>query len=142
MEKGMIDVQLLATDLSSAACEAFVRSDAAGGVVVFVGNVRNQTQQKKVLRLHFEAYRPMAISEMQKIAYRAVADFGALKVAIHHREGTLQVGQTAVVIAVAAPHRKAAFDACAFAIDTLKETVPIWKKEYFEDGQVWVAAHP
>lgn len=138
----MIDVQLLSSELSLLACEAFVRSDAAGGVVTFVGNVRNQTQQKKVLRLHFEAYRPMAIAEMRKIAERMIQDFGALNVAIHHREGTLEVGETAVIIAVAAPHRKAAFSACAFGIDTLKETVPIWKKEYFEDGQVWVAAHP
>ena len=138
----MIDVQLLSSELSSSTCEAFVRSDAAGGVVLFVGNVRNQTQQKKVLRLHFEAYRPMAIAEMRKIAEQMVQDFGAIKVAIHHREGTLEVGETAVIIAVAAPHRKAAFAACAFGIDTLKETVPIWKKEYFEDGQVWVAAHP
>jgi len=84
----------------------------------------------------------MAIKEMQKIAARAAEKWPVEKMVIHHRVGTLAIGEIAVIIAVATPHRKAAFEACEFAIDTLKETVPIWKKEIFKDGEVWVAAHP
>ena len=84
----------------------------------------------------------MAIKEMEKIGQRASEKWPVQAIAIHHREGVLQIGEIAVVIAVACPHRKNAFAACQFAIDTLKETVPIWKKEIFEDGEVWVAAHP
>jgi molybdopterin synthase catalytic subunit len=111
-------------------------------MTVFIGTVRNQTQGKPVIRLEFEAYAPMAIGEMRKIAAQAVARWGVSKMAIHHRTGVLEIGDIAVIIAVATPHRKAAFEACEFAVDTLKETVPIWKKEFFEDGAVWVAAHP
>jgi molybdopterin synthase catalytic subunit len=79
---------------------------------------------------------------MRKIAETAISRFSVDKIAIHHRTGRLEIGEIPVVIAVGAPHRGAAFEACQYAIDTLKETVPIWKKEYFEDGEVWVAAHP
>lgn len=119
-----------------------VASDKAGGINIFVGTVRNQTKGRAVVRLEFEAYEPMAMSEMQKIAVQAQTKFAAEKVVIHHRVGNLVVGEIAVIIAVATPHRKAAFEACQFAIDTLKETVPIWKREVFEDGAVWVSAHP
>ncbi len=84
----------------------------------------------------------MALSEMRKIAQQAAQQWGVKKIALLHATGDKYPGDTVVVIAVAAPHRKAAFEACSYAIDTLKETVPIWKKEYFEDGAVWVAAHP
>lgn len=114
----------------------------AGGLAIFVGTVRNQTQNKKVLKLLFESYTPMAIKEMQKIGLTLEERWGALKVIIHHRVGELLVGDIAVIIAVSTPHRAAAFEACQYAIDTLKETVPIWKKEFFEDGEIWVAAHP
>ncbi len=114
----------------------------AGGQAIFVGTVRNQTQNKKVLKLLFESYTPMAIKEMQKISLTLEERWGALKVVIHHRVGELLVGDIAVIIAVSTPHRAAAFEACQYAIDTLKETVPIWKKEFFEDGEIWVAAHP
>ncbi len=138
----MIDILLTSTPLSETVCSDFVKSNSAGGIVHFIGTVRNQTKGKMVLKLDFEAYEPMAISEMRKIAERAIAQFGILKIAIHHRVGTLSVGEIPVLIAVAAPHRKAAFEACEFTIDTLKETVPIWKKEYFEDGEIWVSATP
>lgn len=138
----MIDILLADTPLSIAACEAFVGDSEAGGTVVFIGTVRRQTQGKAVIALDFEAYGPMAIQEMTQIAHTACRQFGVLRVAIHHRIGHLTVGDIPVVIAVAAPHRRAAFDACQYCIDTLKETVPIWKKEIFEDGAVWVAAHP
>lgn len=138
----MIDIELLETPLSVDACLRNVQNAEAGGIDIFVGTVRNQTKGKKVLRLEFEAYAPMAISEMKKIAERAQQKWPVKRIAIHHRIGALQIGEIAVIIAVATPHRKASFEACQFAIDTLKETVPIWKKEIFEDGEVWVAAHP
>jgi len=137
-----IDIQLLERPLSPEACTNFVANERAGAINVFIGTVRNQTKGRGVVRLEFEAYAPMAISEMQKIAETARQKFPVERIAIHHRTGTLQIGEIAVVIAVATPHRKASFEACQFAIDTLKETVPIWKKEIFEDGAVWVAAHP
>jgi molybdopterin synthase catalytic subunit len=120
----------------------FVEGPDCGGVVVFSGNVRNITKEKKVTKLFFECYEPMALLEMEKIAAHTIEKMGARRIAILHIVGEKQPGDVVVVIAVASPHRAAAFDACEYAIDTLKETVPIWKKEYFEDGEVWVAAHP
>lgn len=137
-----IDIQIKKTSLVEKECHDFVADPAAGGTVVFVGTVRNQTMGKPVIKLEFEAYEPMAIKEMKKIADAVKNKWNALKFSIHHRIGSLDIGEIAVIIAVSTPHRKAAFDACEYAIDTLKETVPIWKKEVFEDGEVWVAAHP
>lgn len=119
-----------------------VADDACGAIDVFIGTVRNSTQQKSVERLEFEAYASMAEKEMRKIALLAKEKWPVKNIAIHHRHGSLAIGEIAVVIAVSTPHRKASFEACQFAIDTLKESVPIWKKEVFEDGEVWVAAHP
>lgn len=119
-----------------------VKSERCGAIDIFIGTVRNQTKEKKVERLDFEAYEKMAIQEMAKIANSASEKWPIEKIAIHHRTGTLNIGEIAVIIAVSTPHRKASFEACQFAIDTLKESVPIWKKEIFEDGEVWVAAHP
>ena len=138
----MIDIQLKETALIPQESIDFVASDSAGGSTVFIGTVRNNTKGKPVVRLEFEAYAPMAISEMRKIAEAAKNKWSAEKISIHHRTGILSIGEIAVVIAVATPHRKAAFEACEYCIDTLKETVPIWKKEIFEDGEIWVAAHP
>ena len=104
--------------------------------------MRNQTGGREVVRLDFEAFGPMAVKEMRKIAETVEKRWKAERVCIHHRVGSLDIGELAVVIAVSTPHRKAAFEACQYAIDTLKETVPIWKKEIFKDGEVWVAAHP
>ena len=109
---------------------------------MFIGTVRNATKGKAVVRLEFEAYEPMALSEMQKIADAAMEKWPVHQILIHHRVGTLEVGEIPVIIAVASPHRDAAFEACKYIIDTLKQTVPIWKKEVFEDGEQWVAAHP
>jgi len=109
---------------------------------VFIGTVRNATKGKSVIRLEFEAYEPMALTEMEKIVSHAAEKWPVQKILIHHRVGVLEVGEVPVIIAVSAAHRAAAFDACRFIIDTLKQTVPIWKKEVFEDGEVWVAAHP
>lgn len=138
----MLDIQLLESALDPALCAENVAHPGAGGSVVFIGTVRNQTKGREVLRLEFEAYPPMALREMEKIAAEALTRWNALAVCIHHRTGVLEVGEVPVVIAVSTPHRQAAFEACQYCIDTLKETVPIWKKEIFEDGEVWVAAHP
>lgn len=137
-----IDIQLLDTPLSASDCTAWVEDVGAGGTVVFVGTVRNQTQGRSVIKLEFEAYGPMAIREMDKIARQAAVQWSLSAIAIHHRTGVLWPGEAAVVIAVSTPHRGPAFAACQYAIDTLKLTVPIWKKEIFEDGEIWVAAHP
>ncbi|SEC52336.1 molybdopterin synthase subunit MoaE [Tenacibaculum sp. MAR_2009_124] len=123
-------------------CYDFVADPSCGGIAVFVGTVRNATQNKEVTQLDFSTYKPMALKEMQKIADRILKKFGITKIAIHHAEGLLKISDVPVIITVSSPHRKAAFDACQYAIDTLKETVPIWKKEYFSDGEVWVNAHP
>ena len=128
--------------LSLNECYAFVEDDSCGGIATFIGTVRNDTQGKEVQQLDFTTYKPMAIKEMQKIADLALERFDIKKIAIHHAEGLLQIGDVPVIIAVSSKHRKAAFLACEFAIDTLKKSVPIWKKEYFTDGEVWVNAHP
>jgi len=128
--------------LDEQAIMALVRSDSAGAIDVFIGTVRNSTKGKNVVRLEFESYDAMAIKEIQKIIDQAKMKWPIEKMAIYHRKGVLSIGEAAVVIAVSTPHRKASFEACQYAIDTLKETVPIWKKEVFEDGEVWVAAHP
>jgi molybdopterin synthase catalytic subunit len=135
-------IKITSSKLNQQECYTFVEDDVCGGITAFVGTVRNDTQGKEVLQLDFSTYKPMAIKEMQKIADKALQNFKIHKIAIHHAEGILQIGEIPVIIAVSAKHRKAAFLACEFAIDTLKETVPIWKKEYFSDGEVWVNAHP
>ncbi len=138
----MIDIKLLTEPLQAQACINYVASRNAGAIDLFIGTVRNNTKGKPVTRLEFEAYEPMAIAEMRKIAEQAQSRWPVEKMAFHHRTGSLQIGEIAVIIAVSTPHRQASFEACKFAIDTLKQTVPIWKKEIFEDGEVWVAAHP
>jgi molybdopterin synthase catalytic subunit len=119
-----------------------VSHPGAGAIDVFIGTTRNKTERKSVLKLEFEAYEPMAIKELKKIADRAEEKWEILKYSIVHRVGIVEIGEEAVVIAVATAHRKASFEACEFIIDELKKTVPIWKREVFEDGDVWVAAHP
>jgi molybdopterin synthase catalytic subunit len=123
-------------------CINWIMSPESGGIDVFIGTVRNATKGKTVVRLEFEAYENMALAEMEKIAQQAFEQWPVQKVLIHHRTGALEVGEVPVVIAVSAAHRAAAFDACRYIIYTLKQTVPIWKKEIFEDGEVWLAAHP
>jgi len=138
----MIDVIISEEALDPLKCADLAKHPATGGTVQFIGTVRNSTQGKNVLRLEFEAFESMAVKEMEKIAQEVIKKWGAYAVVIHHRVGVLDIEDIAVIITVATPHRKAAFEACEYAIDTLKQTVPIWKKEVFEDGEVWVAAHP
>lgn len=128
-----IDVAKLITSVSH---------EGAGATDVFIGTTRNKTSDKAVMKLDFEAYEPMAVKELQKIVDRAKAQWPILEYAISHRVGVVEIGEEAVVIAVSTPHRQAAFESCKFIIDELKKTVPIWKKEIFEDGDIWVAAHP
>lgn len=135
-------IKISSEKLSLNECYRFVQDDSCGGIAAFVGTVRNSTQDKEVTQLDFSTYKPMAIKEMQKIADEALEKFEIKKIAIHHAEGMLQIAEIPVIITVSAPHRGAAFDACEFAIDMLKKTVPIWKKEHFSDGEVWVNAHP
>lgn len=114
----------------------------AGAINTFVGTVRDNAKGKQVLRLEYEAYEPMAIAEIQKIVDAAAAKWPLQGYAISHRVGVLRPGEVAVVVAVSTPHRADSFAACEYIIDTLKETVPIWKKEVLEDGEEWISAHP
>jgi molybdopterin synthase catalytic subunit len=119
-----------------------VTREEHGGVVTFTGVVRRQSRGKRVVRLEYEAYRPMAERKLAEIGAGIAAEWPGTRVAIVHRVGVLAVGELAVVIAVAAPHRAAAFEACRAAIDRLKESVPIWKKEIAEDGEEWIGLGP
>ena len=135
-------IKITSEPLSLSEAEAYVADHSVGGIVHFIGTVRNKTNGKRVLKLEFEAYESMALKEMQKIANKCLEIFEIYKIAIFHRCGTIELGEIPVIVAVSSAHRKAAFTACEFAIDTLKETVPIWKREFFEDGEVWVSATP
>jgi MoaE-MoaD fusion protein len=113
-----------------------------GAAVFFEGVVRNHTRGRRTLYLNYEAYEPMALREMEELASKALGQFDIRDVAIVHRLGRLEIGEVSVLIVVASAHRAAAFDACRWLIDTLKRTVPIWKKEYFEDGAIWADGEP
>ena len=128
---------LIHEPIDYAALVAHVRAAEDGAVVTFDGCVRNHSHGRRTLYLDYEAYESMALAKIREISAAIHEKFAIHRVAIAHRLGRLQIGETSVFIAVSAPHRPAAFDACRFAIDTLKRTVPIWKKEYFEDGAVW-----
>lgn len=114
----------------------------AGAVNVFIGTVRNSAHGKNVVWLEYEAYESMAVAEIRKIIDEASHRWPLLGWAVSHRVGTLKPAEVSVVVAVSAPHRRESFEACQFVIDTLKEKVPIWKKEVFEDGEEWVSARP
>jgi MoaE-MoaD fusion protein len=127
------------------ALERAVADPAAGAIVTFTGTTRRDNAGRQVIRLEYEAYEPMALAEMRKLARQAGERWNIVRIAIQHRVGTVEIGETSVAIAVSAPHRAEAFEACRFAIDRLKEVVPIWKKEYFQGGEIWVGcqtSHP
>jgi molybdopterin synthase catalytic subunit len=121
---------------------AGIKAGPDGAVCVFDGIVRDNTRGRKTLHLDYEAYREMALEQMRGLAGDAVVKFGVRDVALVHRLGRLLVGETSVLVVVASAHRGAAFDACRWLIDTLKKTVPIWKKEQFADGAVWADGEP
>ena len=125
--------------LSADALVDLVTVPEAGGVAVFLGVVRDNTAGRRVVALEYEAHVPMAEAKLKEIGETLHRRFtGIRQAAIVHRVGRLGIGEASVVIAVSAAHRREAFEACQFAIDTLKQTVPIWKREIFEDGSVWV----
>jgi molybdopterin synthase catalytic subunit len=119
-----------------------VKAPQDGAVAVFDGIVRNHSGGRPTLHLEYESYEAMALAKMREIVTELHAKFPIHRVAMVHRLGRLEIGETSVLIAVASAHRAAAFDACRWLIDTLKKTVPIWKKEYFEDGAVWADGDP
>jgi len=121
---------------------ARVAGPDAGGLVVFLGTVRDRSRGLAIRHLEYESYPGMAEREMEKVCQEAATRWQGARVAIAHRQGHLEIGDLAVVVAAAAPHRPEAFEACRFAIDTLKRTVPIWKKEVATDGAYWVDDHP
>jgi molybdopterin synthase catalytic subunit len=121
---------------------AGVKTGPDGAVCVFDGIVRDNTRGRKTLYLDYEAYREMALAQMKALAAEAVERFGVRDVAMVHRLGRLVIGETSVLVVVASAHRGAAFDACRWLIDTLKKTVPIWKKEQFVDGAIWADGEP
>jgi molybdopterin synthase catalytic subunit len=129
--------QLLRDPIDIAALVSHVRAPGDGAIVTFDGFVRDHSHGRRTLYLDYEAYESMALAKIHEIGATLHEKFPIHRAAIVHRLGRLQIGETSVFIAVSAPHRPAAFDACRYAIDTLKRTVPIWKKEYFEDGAVW-----
>jgi molybdopterin synthase catalytic subunit len=112
----------------------------AGAVNLFIGNIRDTANNKKVVKLEYEAYEPMVIGEIQKVMNEATKQWGLLGWAMSHRIGTLEPGETAVVVAVSSKHRKESFEACQFIMNELKKKVPIFKKEIFEDGEEWIGA--
>ena len=135
-------VQLLATPLSLDRCIAAVSGPGMGGIVTFTGMVRRHSRGVVVDHLEYEAYAPMAVREMTRLCDEIEAEVAGAKLAVEHRVGRLEIGDLAVVIAAAAPHRAEAFTACRAMIDRLKDRVPIWKKEVGEDGAEWVGLGP
>lgn len=129
--------ELVERPIDGAELAAYVRGGEDGATVSFDGFVRNESHGRPTRYLEYEAYAPMALAKMKEIGVQVRERFAIHRLAIVHRLGRLEIGETSVFIAVSAAHRAAAFDACRFAIDTLKRTVPIWKKEYFEEGAVW-----
>ena len=135
-------VRLVREAIDAEAVMASLRDGADGAMVTFDGKVRNNTRGRATLHLDYEAYEEMALKQMAALREEAIAKFGVREVAIVHRLGRLVVGETSVLIVVSSAHRGAAFEACRYVIDTLKKTVPIWKKEQFVDGAVWADGEP
>jgi molybdopterin synthase catalytic subunit len=137
----MIDIQITENPLDLSTGTRQFQTSGCGAQVSFCGTVREITAGKKVTRLEYECYYPMAVKEMEGLATEICSSFEIEHILIHHRTGTLEVGEAAVWIDVRAPHRAPAFAACQYAIDQLKTRIPIWKKEVFDDGETWVSAH-
>jgi molybdopterin synthase catalytic subunit len=137
------DVIVLTRDpIAAASLVAAAKNSSDGAVVIFDGIVRNHTRGRQTLHLDYEAYEDMAEKQMRELAIEARKQFAVRHVTIVHRLGRLHIGETSVLIIVASAHRAAAFEACRWLIDTLKKTVPIWKKETFVDGAIWAAGEP
>ena len=131
--------RIVVQPLSADAVAQAVADPAAGGIVIFSGVVRNEKDGRPVKYLEYEAYAPMAEAKMREVGEQVRRRWPSVKaVTMLHRVGRLEIGESSVLIAVSAAHRREAFEACHYAIDTLKQTVPVWKKEHFEDGEIWV----
>jgi len=137
-----LNVHIIRTKIDTAKILEDMKAPDDGAVVVFEGIVRDNTRGRRTLYLDYEAYEPMALKRMEGLAEQALEQFEVREIALVHRLGRLEHSETSVLIAVASAHRGAAFDACRWLIDTLKRTVPIWKKEHFEDGAVWADGEP
>ncbi|MCY7359467.1 MAG: molybdenum cofactor biosynthesis protein MoaE [Rudanella sp.] len=135
-------ISLTSNPIDIASAYKYLQADGAGAIDLFLGVVRDNTQARPVDRLEYEAYDRMALSEMKKIADEACRRWNILKFVVIHRTGLLRIGEMAVLIGVSTPHRADAFDATRYIIDTIKQTVPIWKKEVFTDGEIRVNATP
>src|SRR5271167_2042132 len=134
--------RIVGEPIRTAALLAAIKHPEDGAIAIFDGIVRNNSRGRRTLYLDYTAYEPMALRQMEQLARQALANYAVRDVRLVHRLGRLQIGESSVYIAVTAEHRHAAFDACRWLIDTLKKTVPIWKKEYFEDGAVWADGEP
>ena len=139
---GIKSIKISDTTLSIDEAYHVVLDPSCGGNCLFIGTVRNKNKGKVVTHLDFESYEAMALKEMDKIADQCLERYDIQNIAIHHGSGHVGLTDIAVIIAIASTHRTDAFEACKFAIDTLKDTVPIWKKEHLEDGSYWVGARP
>jgi molybdopterin synthase catalytic subunit len=135
-------IALTRDPISTETIVATLKHPEDGAIVVFDGIVRNHTRERRTLYLDYEAYEDMALAQMRQLVANALHQFAIRDVVLIHRLGKIDIGETSVLIVVASAHRAAAFDACRWLIDTLKKTVPIWKKEFFEDGAVWAAGEP
>lgn len=132
-----MQIELVQGAIDSCRLIEALKAGEDGAVAIFDGIVRNNTRGRQTLYLDYSAYNAMALDQMRKLADEAISRFAVRDVAMVHRLGRLEVGETSILIAVASAHRGAAFDACRWLIDTLKQQVPIWKKEVFVDGAVW-----
>jgi molybdopterin synthase catalytic subunit/molybdopterin converting factor small subunit len=137
LDKSEAIIEIVRAPIQTGEISARLKAPEDGAIVVFEGIVRNHSGGRRTLYLEYEAYEAMALKEMHVIAATMRSGLGADAVALVHRLGRLEVGETSVLIAVSSAHRRQAFEACRYGIDMLKRTVPIWKKEYFEDGAVW-----
>ena len=132
-------IQLTGQPLDPEQTTALVRKDSNGAVVTFLGTTRDSFEGRRVITLEYEAFEEMAVKKLEEIREELKAEFQIEDIAIAHRSGLVPIGEISLVVAVASPHRMAAFQACHKAVDRLKETVPIWKKEIYQDGSRWVA---
>ena len=119
----------------------FVRRDESGAVALFYGVVRNESEGRRVLHLEYDAYPSMAVKKMREVAQEVRGRWPITEIAIAHRIGRLEIGETSLLVAVSAPHRREAFEACHYAVDRIKQVVPVWKKEVWEGGETWVEGH-
>ncbi len=136
------EIRIVREPIATQFVVAALKRPEDGAAVVFEGVVRDNTRGRRTLYLDYEAYEPMALKQMESLATEARERFAVRGISIIHRLGRLEIGETSVLIVVASAHRGAAFEACRWIIDTLKKKVPIWKKEYFEDGAVWADGEP